>query len=159
MIVTEESEAISNFDVLDFVRKEQFKDRFLLEKGTQAFISHIRSYKEHKLSFIFRLADLNMYRLAKAFVLFRVPKLKELRLSRGIKNYPEVSMKRVKAIKFKDKQKEKQRNIKYEREKISRKQRSQRMDKIDRKKDKGKKMTSVASKPKLSSKKRKGRNL
>lgn len=106
-------------NILTFLREQQFKDRYILEKGTQAFISHIRSYKEHRLSFIFRMQDLNMFRVATAFVLFRVPNLSELRVSKGIQGYPEVDSNIVKNIKFKEKRREKQRSEKYERHKES----------------------------------------
>lgn len=41
-------------DVLPLVRAMVLKDRDLLEKGTQAFTSYVRAYKEHRCSFIFR---------------------------------------------------------------------------------------------------------
>jgi ATP-dependent RNA helicase DDX55/SPB4 len=41
-------------DVLPMVRDLALKDRDILEKGTQAFTSFIRAYKEHHCAFIFR---------------------------------------------------------------------------------------------------------
>jgi ATP-dependent RNA helicase DDX55/SPB4 len=41
-------------DVLPLVRVMVLKDRDMLEKGTQAFTSYVRAYKEHRCSFIFR---------------------------------------------------------------------------------------------------------
>ena len=40
--------------VLEKVKRLVMKDRDLLEKGTKAYTSYIRAYKEHKCSFIFR---------------------------------------------------------------------------------------------------------
>jgi ATP-dependent RNA helicase DDX55/SPB4 len=41
-------------DVLPNIRKMVLKDRDILEKGTKAFTSYIRAYKEHLCAFIFR---------------------------------------------------------------------------------------------------------
>jgi len=41
-------------DVLPKVREMVLKDRDMLEKGTKAFTSYIRAYKEHQCAFIFR---------------------------------------------------------------------------------------------------------
>ena len=40
--------------VLEKIKRLVMKDRDLLEKGTKAYTSYIRAYKEHKCSFIFR---------------------------------------------------------------------------------------------------------
>ena len=41
-------------DVLPKVKGLVVKDRDVLEKGTKAFISYVRAYKEHHCAFIFR---------------------------------------------------------------------------------------------------------
>ena len=41
-------------DVLPKIRSFVLQDRDLLEKGTKAFTAHVRAYKEHQCSFIFR---------------------------------------------------------------------------------------------------------
>lgn len=41
-------------DVLPTIRKAVLKDRDILEKGTKAYTSYIRAYKEHQCNFIFR---------------------------------------------------------------------------------------------------------
>ena len=41
-------------DVLSKVRDMVLKDRDMLEKGTKAFTSYIRAYKEHQCAFLFR---------------------------------------------------------------------------------------------------------
>ena len=41
-------------DVLPAIRKQVLKDRDVLEKGTKAYTSYIRAYKEHHCGFIFR---------------------------------------------------------------------------------------------------------
>jgi ATP-dependent RNA helicase DDX55/SPB4 len=42
-------------DVLSKLKSLVLQDRDLLEKGTKAFTSYIRAYKEHQCAFIFRL--------------------------------------------------------------------------------------------------------
>lgn len=66
-------------DVLPKVRELVLRDRDALEKGTKAFTSHVRAYKEHQCSFIFRFASLDLGDLATAFVLLRLPKMPELK--------------------------------------------------------------------------------
>ena len=41
-------------DVLPLVKSMALRDRDVLEKGTRAFTSYIRAYKEHHCAFIFR---------------------------------------------------------------------------------------------------------
>lgn len=43
-------------ELLDAVRRESETDRSVMEKGTRAFVSFVRGYKEHHCKFIFRLA-------------------------------------------------------------------------------------------------------
>ena len=43
-----------NQDVLSLIRSLVMADRDILEKGTKAFTSYIRAYKEHVCGFIFR---------------------------------------------------------------------------------------------------------
>lgn len=48
------------------------RDRDCFQKGNLAFISYIRSYKEHQASFLFRLKDLDINSLIKAYGLVQV---------------------------------------------------------------------------------------
>jgi len=65
-------------DVLPSIRKLVLKDRDILEKGTKAYTSYIRAYKEHHCGFIFRFASLDLGFLATSFSLLRLPKMPEL---------------------------------------------------------------------------------
>eukprot|EP00584_Thalassiosira_punctigera_P003803 CAMPEP_0172540996 /NCGR_PEP_ID=MMETSP1067-20121228/11888_1 /TAXON_ID=265564 ORGANISM="Thalassiosira punctigera, Strain Tpunct2005C2" /NCGR_SAMPLE_ID=MMETSP1067 /ASSEMBLY_ACC=CAM_ASM_000444 /LENGTH=834 /DNA_ID=CAMNT_0013326947 /DNA_START=27 /DNA_END=2531 /DNA_ORIENTATION=- len=65
-------------NVLPAIRKLVLKDRDILEKGTKAYTSYIRAYKEHHCGFIFRFASLDLGLLATSFSLFRLPKMPEL---------------------------------------------------------------------------------
>lgn len=55
------------------------RDRDLHEKGTKAFVSFVRSYSKHELSFIFNIKDYDLVGLAKAFALLKLPKMPELK--------------------------------------------------------------------------------
>lgn len=94
-------------DVLPSIRKLILKDRDLLEKGTKAYTSYIRAYKEHQCGFIFRFASLDLGVLATSFSLLRLPKMPELRDKLGKINFkpagPEIN---IHAISFKDKTRE-----------------------------------------------------
>ena len=54
-------------------------DRELLERGSRAFMAHVRAYKEHRCEFIFRSKSLDVQSLANAFALVKLPKISELR--------------------------------------------------------------------------------
>lgn len=47
-------------DVLPSIRKLVLKDRDVLEKGTKAYTSYIRAYKEHHCGFIFRYVEIDL---------------------------------------------------------------------------------------------------
>lgn len=108
-------------DVLHDVLKLVLKDRDILEKGTKAFTSYIRAYKEHHCAFIFRFASLDLGSLATSFCLLRLPKMPELRDKSGRPKTlttfkgigPEVS---IHSIPFKDKVREKARQTRLEAE-------------------------------------------
>ena len=55
------------------------KSREAMEKGTRAFVSYMRGYKEHHCRFIFRQKELQLARLARAMGLLRLPRMKEIR--------------------------------------------------------------------------------
>ncbi|GBG33931.1 ATP-dependent RNA helicase DDX55 [Hondaea fermentalgiana] len=100
-------------NALEKVRELVMKDRDLLERGTRAFMAFVRSYREHKCNFIFRMRELNLQKVAEAFVLLRLPSMKEFRESKGLKGFPETPASVVAAIPYKDKVRERQRQAKY----------------------------------------------
>lgn len=106
----ENEEKIVLPDILDQIRGMCMEDRDLLEKGTKAFTSYIRAYKEHQMQFIFRFKGLDLGVLATSFSLLRLPKMPELKDKVGNINFksagPEVD---IYAIKYKDKVREKAR--------------------------------------------------
>ena len=52
--IMEEEDDNKGMALLNQVKSIAMEDRNVLEKGTWAFISYVRAYKEHKLGFIFR---------------------------------------------------------------------------------------------------------
>ncbi|CAD8165649.1 unnamed protein product [Paramecium octaurelia] len=80
-------------------------DRDIIEKGKAAFISFIRSYKEHKLQILFQFNQLNIGKVAYSFFLLRIPRIKEI-LSKKIEF--EQSQIDPNSIPFLDKNQEKQ---------------------------------------------------
>ena len=85
-------------------------DRDLLERGTRAFVSFVCAYKEHQCSYIFNFSKLNLLHLTHGFILLQLPKMRELR--NGIKDFKGEPPEVVKAIKFKNPMREKQRQEK-----------------------------------------------
>lgn len=75
----------SEVEVLKMLKECAKQDRDILESASTAFISFLRAYKEHLCSFIFRLPDLDIGGLARAYGLVRLPKIAE---TRGVKGKP-----------------------------------------------------------------------
>uniref|UniRef100_A0A8C1T8U8 ATP-dependent RNA helicase n=1 Tax=Cyprinus carpio TaxID=7962 RepID=A0A8C1T8U8_CYPCA len=82
-------------------------DRAMFEKGMKAFVSCVQAYAKHECSLIFRIKDLDFAALARGFALLRLPKMPELR---G-KTFPDFKQEAINtdSIRFKDKNREKQR--------------------------------------------------
>lgn len=55
------------------------RDRALYELGLRAFVSWVRAYTKHEVSYIFRLTDLSLGGMACEFALLHVPRMPELR--------------------------------------------------------------------------------
>jgi len=108
-------------DLLPKLKAMCMSDRDYLEKGTRAFTSWIRGYKEHQLGFIFRWKKVDLGALATSFALLRLPKMPELKdVHDKLKGFtaapPEVD---IHGIKYADKQREKQRQERLKKEMAS----------------------------------------
>lgn len=66
------------------------KDREAYEKAQAAFVGYLRYYKEHQLSYIFQLKNLDLGFLAQGFCLLRIPRVKEI-LGKKIENFEQGS--------------------------------------------------------------------
>mmetsp|Transcript_19569 Transcript_19569/g.27525 ORF Transcript_19569/g.27525 Transcript_19569/m.27525 type:complete len:449 (+) Transcript_19569:712-2058(+) len=101
--------------VLQRAREVIKADRSLLVKGTTAFISFLRAYKEHRCQFIFRFTDLDLAALVEAFALLRVPKISELKDVPHLKLEEEID---TSLIELKEKSQEKARQDKMKAQRI-----------------------------------------
>lgn len=96
------------------------QDREIFDFSIRAYVSYIRAYSKHEMSYIFRLADLDLAGVAHAFGLIRLPAMPELktRKASGALVYDEEQID-FGAIPFKDKAKEKLRLAKIEEDKAA----------------------------------------
>jgi ATP-dependent RNA helicase DDX55/SPB4 len=66
--------------VFSKLKQIALKDRDILEKGSQAFLTFVRAYREHQCEYIFRVRQLSFECLARAYVLTQIPKnMRELK--------------------------------------------------------------------------------
>ncbi|XP_026193618.1 DEAD-box ATP-dependent RNA helicase 18 [Cyclospora cayetanensis] len=62
------------------------EDQALVKKGSRAFVSFIRAYKEHQLSFLLPFAQLNLGRLGMSMRLLRLPRMREI-VGKSLKDF------------------------------------------------------------------------
>jgi ATP-dependent RNA helicase DDX55/SPB4 len=86
------------------VRELFVADRDYIEKGKRAFVSFIRSYKEHDLKFIFVFAKLDLGDVANSFFQNTIPRVKEI-LGKKIENFKSINLGNIHNIEFEDKNK------------------------------------------------------
>lgn len=99
-------DAIPAKDLGERLKELAMGDRDILEKGTKAFMSFMRGYKEHECRFIFRLSALDVGSVARSFGLLKLPKIAEIRGAKVNFAPTEVD---TSSIAFLDKAREKQR--------------------------------------------------
>lgn len=90
-------------DVQQLIQKEMMIDHDLVDKSQDAFVSFIRYYKEHQLTFIFSFTLLEIGYVAHSFCLFRIPRVKEI-LGKAVKGFDNQDIK-IDEIPYKDKNK------------------------------------------------------
>lgn len=95
-------------ELLTEVRRVAESDRDVMEKGTRAFVSYVRGYKEHQCRFIFRFPELDLGRMATAFALLQLPKMKEIKKSKWLADFKASEVEPA-SVPYKDKAREKQR--------------------------------------------------
>ena len=87
--------------------KDQMKrDKDLVDKSQNAFVSFVRYYKEHTLRFIFQFNLLDLGAVANSFYLFRIPRVKEI-LGKKIRGFEQETID-LQSIPYTDKNKAKQ---------------------------------------------------
>ncbi|KAM0918850.1 hypothetical protein ACQ4PT_008588 [Festuca glaucescens] len=97
-------------DIVPQIRAAASEDRNIMEKGLRAFVSFVRSYKEHHCSYIFSWKGLEVGKLAMEYGLLQIPSMPEVKHNNlSLKGFMPVSNVNFSQIKFKDKTREKQR--------------------------------------------------
>lgn len=94
------------------VKSMSMKDRAMYEKGMRAFVSYIQAYRKHECYLLFQLKDLDFAKVAEGFGLLKMPYMPELR-GKKIEGFQPCNI-NVKAIPYKNKIKEKQRQLKLQ---------------------------------------------
>jgi len=118
----------------DEIKKEvmqvQLSDKDIIEKGKSAFVSFVRSYKEHDLKYIFEFSKMSLGDTANSFFLITMPRIKEILGKKledflGKRSLEECLGEKIdlENIQFKDKNQEKQYLIKKESALVKREQR------------------------------------
>ncbi|KEP62006.1 UNVERIFIED_CONTAM: DEAD/DEAH box helicase domain-containing protein [Hammondia hammondi] len=77
---------VAKKEINEAAKNEVLQDRALVLKSSKAFVSFVRAYKEHQLSFLLPFQSLDLGRLATAFALLRLPRMKEI-VGRRISNF------------------------------------------------------------------------
>lgn len=98
---------------IDLTLESKFKELMLtdkdyLMKGRKAFVSFIRSYKEHLLKDIFRFDSLNISELSRSFFVPIIPKIKELAKVQGKRVVDEDYWEKAQKVEFVDGNQQKQ---------------------------------------------------
>ncbi|XP_076901848.1 DEAD-box ATP-dependent RNA helicase 18-like [Bidens hawaiensis] len=130
-------------DVVPHLRAAAQKDRDVMEKGLRAFVSYIRAYKEHHCNFILRWKDLEIGKLGMGYGLLQLPSMSEVKQnSLSTDGFIAVKDLNLEEIKFKDKNREKQRKKNLQ----VKKEVKQQEEKTHKGKDKAKKPVPIMKK-------------
>ena len=57
----------------------QRKDKNIFDKGTRAFVSHVKAYSKHECNLLLRVKDLDLGKVASSYALLRLPKMPEMK--------------------------------------------------------------------------------
>lgn len=111
-LAEEDIEGLKIKDFNKFIKKSRklmLTDKDFIIKGSKAFVSFMRSYKEHKLATIFKVNELDFPEIARSFFLFKIPFIKEFQetsaLDKKISTDHELAL--LEKIEFKNKNQEK----------------------------------------------------
>jgi len=115
-------------DLFSQIQKMILQERELLDKSQLAFISYVRAYQEHQLTYIFRPGKLDLGRLACGFALLQLPRMPELKSAKTTASFssPFPDLDLATAVKYKNKDKEKKRQEKI---KLKQQQRQEEFEK------------------------------
>lgn len=104
----------------DRIHSKQMENRSIFDKANRAFVSHIQAYSKHECSFILRVNDLNLGKIASCYGLLRMPLMPELKHKKADKSEqnddfipPKMSFD-INQIRYKNKQQEEARQRKLQ---------------------------------------------
>ncbi|KAG5896651.1 hypothetical protein JTB14_021297 [Gonioctena quinquepunctata] len=100
-------------ELIESIRNIQRTDRAIMEKGTQAFVSHIQAYSKHECSLLLKVKELPLGAVAATYGLLQLPKMPEMK-NRDISDFPEIPNLNLNSVPYKDKIREKIRLQKLE---------------------------------------------
>lgn len=63
----------------EIIHRKQLDNRAIFDKANRAFVSHIRAYSKHECSFILRVTDLNLGKIASCYGLLKMPFMPEIK--------------------------------------------------------------------------------
>ncbi|CCF51973.1 hypothetical protein NDA14_006311 [Ustilago hordei] len=121
---TDDPSALSNDiaarELESSIRNLAKSDREIFDHSIRGYVSYIRAYSKHEMSYIFRITDLDLAAVAHAFALIRLPAMPELKARKAFDmTYPEESIDFA-AVPYKDKAKEKARLANMEQHRLER---------------------------------------
>lgn len=90
---------------IKYIRSIVKTDRDISDRAIKAFVSWARAYSKHEASYIFRIKDLNLSKLAMGFGLLKLPKMPELKAQKENNTFIEEDMD-WDAFKYTDKMRE-----------------------------------------------------
>lgn len=65
--------------VNSIIHNMQKNDKNIFDKGTRAFVSHIKAYSKHECNLILRLRDLDLGKIATSYGLLKLPRMPEMK--------------------------------------------------------------------------------
>lgn len=97
----------------DTIHRKQLDNRTIFDKANRAFVSHIQAYSKHECSFILRVSDLSLGKIASCYGLLRMPIMPELKQKSEDADFIAPKMKfDVNTIRYKNKAQEEARQKK-----------------------------------------------
>ncbi|EER09221.1 ATP-dependent RNA helicase dbp7, putative [Perkinsus marinus ATCC 50983] len=119
-------------EMLEHIRKTyNEKSRDFLDKAVAAFVSFVRGYSEHELSFVFNIKELDLGDVATSFSLLRLPRVKEI-MGRQIENFVQSEV-LPDSVAYPDATKEAARQERLKKMEIEREERRKKREKISQK--------------------------
>nr|WCZ58627.1 ATP-dependent RNA helicase [Seculamonas ecuadoriensis] len=95
--------------LFDRIRSAAVSDRDVFERAQRAFVSYVRAYREHKLSFVFPFKQLDLGCLAALFALVTMPRMSDIKTSKSSSSFTNMRDVELASIPYKDKVREKAR--------------------------------------------------